>query len=71
MAALHEAKYELRFGTANENEKAQRWARYQAALEVATMESGLTAAEIERVAASDFGTWVRQEKLPRTSGGRP
>jgi hypothetical protein len=67
MADLHEAKYELRFGSANEEEKAQRWARYQAALEAAQMESGFSAAEIERVAALDFGAWARQEKLPRTS----
>jgi hypothetical protein len=67
MADLHEAKYELRFGTANEKEKAQRWARYQAALEAATVESGLSRDEIERVAALDFGAWARQEKLPRTS----
>jgi hypothetical protein len=63
IAELHEAKYELRFCA--DLEKAEKLARYKAALTAASSASGLTGPQIEAAVARDFWDWVKQERLPK------
>jgi hypothetical protein len=63
IAALHEAKYELRFCSGRE--KQALLAKYKAALLEAARQSGLSETLIEAAVARDFGVWIKQEKLPK------
>jgi len=63
IAAIHEAKYELRF--CNGAEKAQRLKDYKSALAVAAKEFGVSEAMLEATVARDFGVWMKQEKMPK------
>jgi len=63
IASLHEAKYELRF--CNGAEKAERLKIYSEALAAAAKEFGVSEGLLEASVASDFGVWMKQEKLPR------
>jgi hypothetical protein len=63
IAALHEAKYELRF--CNGGRKVQLLKAYKEALARASRESQIPEALLEAAVARDFGTWMKQEKLPR------
>jgi len=60
---LHEAKYELRFcGGA---EKAERLRAYKQALSDAAKEFNVGEGLLEAAVASDFGVWMKQERMPR------
>jgi len=63
IAALHAAKYDLRFAAGAD--KARLWAAYQAALEHASRQSGISSGLLEVAVARDFAKWVRDEGLPK------
>ncbi len=63
IAALHEAKYELRFCSAAQ--KGVLMARYREALAIAAREANLSESLLEAAVARDFGAWIKQEKLPK------
>ena len=63
IAALHEAKYELRFceGVG----KAEKLRRYKEALAEASRQSGIPGPLIEAAIRDDFRKWIKDEKLPK------
>jgi hypothetical protein len=63
IAALHAAKYDLRFCSGSEKPEMLR--RYQAAVEEAARRSGFAGPQLEAALARDFGDWVKQERLPK------
>ena len=65
IAALHEAKHELRF--CDSSRKGEYLKLYKEALALAARESGLSETLLEAAVARDFWVWMKQEKLPRLS----
>jgi hypothetical protein len=63
IASLHEAKYEWRFCDAAE--KAERLRIYKQALAAAANEFGVSEGLLEASVASDFGVWMKQERMPK------
>ena len=63
IARLHAAKYDLRYCAGNQKPEMLR--RYKAALEEASEQSNISPHMLEAAVASDFGNWVRQERLPK------
>ena len=63
IARLHEAKYDLRYSSGSE--KHEKQLAYLAALQEASVKSGIPPYLLEAAVAPDFGVWIRQEKLPK------
>lgn len=63
IARLHEAKYDLRF--CSSEEKPEMLRRYRAALEAASLASGISPPLREAAAARDLCAWVKQERRPK------
>jgi hypothetical protein len=63
IARLHEAKFELRIRAGSKKDTLLE--RYRSILQEAADLYQTTGAQIEAAVASDFGDWVRQERLPK------
>jgi len=63
IAKLHEAKYELRSGAGAK--KPGLLAIYKKCLADAAAAYNTTGPAVEAAVASDFGVWIKQEKLPK------
>ena len=65
ISRIHELKYELRFGSLKLSEIATTQVEYDSLVTEACREYRCSKAELLRSIASDFGKWVRDERLPR------
>ena len=64
ISEIHELKYELRFRNLKPDEFAEAQRRYENSLERACEEFRCGKDALLKSIASDFGKWVRDEKLP-------
>jgi len=64
ISQIHEVKYELRRSRLKVSEIARLQADFDALVERACEEYRCSKAELLRAIASDFGKWVRDERLP-------
>jgi hypothetical protein len=67
IADVHDAHYELRLCAKEGVEKAEKAAKYQAALTRAARISGNTEHDLEDAVRHDFHVWMKQEGLPKPS----
>lgn len=63
IAAIHAAKYDLRW--CDGSEKPAKLKAYHQALERASMQLGISVAEIKAAIVGDFGPWMRENGLPK------
>ncbi len=65
ISRIHELKYELRFSSLKTSEIPKLQEDYDLLVAEACREYRCSKAELLRSIASDFGKWVRDERLPR------
>ncbi len=65
ISRIHELKYELRFGSLKAAEFSRIQEEYDRLLDEACREYRCSKAEMLRAIASDYGKWVKDERLPR------
>ncbi len=65
ISQIHELKYELRFGSLKSSELPKVQFQYDHLVDEACREYRCSKAELLRSIASDFGKWVKDERLPR------
>jgi hypothetical protein len=65
ISRIHELKYELRFSSLKTSEIPRLQDEYDQLVSEACQEYRCSKAELLRSIASDFGKWVRDERLPR------
>ena len=65
ISRIHELKYELRFNSLKSSELPKLQEEYDQLVAEACAEYRCSKAEFLRSIASDFGKWVKDERLPR------
>jgi hypothetical protein len=65
ISRIHELKYELRFSSLKDVEILKLQEDYDLLVAEACHEYRCSKAELLRTIASDFGKWVKDERLPR------
>ncbi len=65
ISRIHELKYELRFGSLKASEIPKIQEEYDQLVAEACREYRCSKAELLRSIASDFGKWIKDERLPR------
>ena len=65
ISRIHELKYELRFSSLKNADLLRLQSEYDLLVSEACAEYKCSKAELLRSIASDFGKWVKDERLPR------